>query len=50
MPEERHLQATTSTKLAIKAQQYTKRVEVPDAYQEFAKLFSEEELKCYPPK
>ncbi len=39
------LQATTSTELAIKAQQYTKKVEVPADYQEFAKIFSEEESK-----
>ncbi len=45
-----HLRATTSTELAIKAQQYTKKVEVPREYQQFAKLFSEEESKCYPPK
>src|SRR6266702_4495486 len=48
--EEHRLQATTSTELAIKAQQYTKRVEVPTAYQQFAKIFSEEESKHYPPK
>ncbi len=45
-----HLQATTSTKLAIKAQQYMKKVEVPMDYQQFAKVFSEEDSKCYPPK
>jgi len=44
------LQATTSTKLAIKAQQYTKKVEVPTEYQQFTKVFSEEESKRYPPK
>ncbi len=43
--EECHLQATTSTELTIKAQQYTKKVEVPTAYQQFTKLFSEEESK-----
>ncbi len=48
--EECHLRATTSTELAIKAQQYTKKVEVPTTYQQFAKLFSKEESKCYPPK
>ncbi len=26
------------------------KVEVPREYQQFAKLFSEEESKCYPPK
>ncbi len=44
------LQATTSTELAIKAQQYMKKVEVPADYQHFPKVFSEEELKRYPPK
>ncbi len=44
------VQAMTSTELAIKAQQYTKKVEVPTEYQQFAKVFSEEESKCYPPK
>ncbi len=41
--------ATTSTELTIKAQQYTKKVEVPKEYQQFAKVFSEEESKRYPP-
>ena len=49
-PEEHHLQATTSTELAIKAQQYTKKVAVPSVYHQFAKIFSEEESKRYPPK
>ncbi len=44
------VRATTSTELAIKAQQYTKTVEVPREYQQFAKVFSEEESKRYPPK
>ncbi len=48
--KESRIQATTSTELAIKAQQYTKKVEVPQEYQEFAKVFSEEESKRYPPK
>ncbi len=48
--EECHLQATTSTELAIKVQQYTKKVEVPAEYQQFAKVFSKEESKRYPPK
>jgi len=43
-------QATTSTELAIKAQQCTKKVEVPTEYQQFAKVFSEEDSKRYPPK
>jgi len=44
------LRATISTELAIKAQQYTKKVDVPTEYQQFAKIFSEEESKRYPPK
>jgi len=44
------LAATTSTELAIKAQQYTKQVEVPTEYQQFAKVFSEQESKRFPPK
>ncbi len=44
------LAATTSTELAIKAQQYTKAVEVPKEYQQFAKVFSEQESKHFPPK
>ncbi len=48
--DECHLQATTSTELAIKAQQYTSKVEVPKEYQQFAKVFSEDESKRYPPK
>jgi len=44
------LAATTSTELAIKAQQYTKEVEVPTEYQQFAKVFSEYESKRFPPK
>ncbi len=39
------IRATTATKLAIKAQQYTKKVEVPTEYQQFAKIFSKEESK-----
>src|SRR6266702_3468947 len=48
--EDHQLQATTSTELAIKAQQYTKKVEVPTTYQQFTKVFSKEESKRYPPK
>jgi len=48
--EESRLKATTSTELAIKAQQYTKTVEVPAEYQQFAKVFSEQESKRFPPK
>jgi len=48
--DDSHLRAITSTKLTIQAQQYTKKVEVPEVYQQFAKVFSEEESKQYPPK
>jgi len=48
--DDHRLQATISTELAIQAQQYTKKAEVPAAYQEFAKVFSKEESKHYPPK
>src|SRR6266702_562359 len=44
------LTATTSTELAIQAQQYTKKVEVPAEYRQFAKIFSEQESKRFPPK
>ena len=40
-----HVQATTSTELAIKAQQYTKKVDILEEYQQFAKIFSEEDSK-----
>src|SRR6266581_1482078 len=48
--ETSQLRATTATELAIKAQQYTKKVAIPQEYQKFAKVFSEEESKRYPPK
>ncbi len=48
--EDSQLRATTSTELAIKAQQYTKKVDVPAEYQQFAKVFSEQESKRFPPK
>jgi len=41
---------TTATELAIQAQQYTTKREVPEDYKDFAKVFSEEESKRYPPK
>ncbi len=44
------LAATTSTELAIQAQQYTKKVEVPAEYQQFTKVFSKQESKRFPPK
>ncbi len=48
--ENSRLMATTSTELAIQAQQYTKRVEVPAEYQQFAKVFSKQESKRFLPK
>ena len=33
---------TTATELAIAAQQYTKKVTIPEEYREFAKVFSKE--------
>ncbi len=48
--EDSQIAATTSTELAIKAQQYTKKVEVPKEYQQFAKVFSKQESKRFPPK
>ncbi len=48
--EDSRLRATTSTELAIKAQQYTKKVNAPVEYQQFAKVFSEQESKQFPPK
>src|SRR6266702_2760988 len=50
MKDNCHLRATPSTELAIKAQQYTQKVEVPKEYRQFAKIFSEEDSKRYPPK
>ena len=44
------LAVTTSTELAIKAQQYTKEVKVPVEYQQFTKVFSKQESKRFPPK
>ncbi len=41
---------TMATELAIQAQQYTTKAEVPKEYKDFTKVFSEEELKRYPPK
>jgi hypothetical protein len=34
----------------VAAQQYTKKVEIPKEYQKFAKVFSEEESQCFPPR
>jgi hypothetical protein len=39
----------TSVELAVAAQQYTKKVEIPQEYQRFTKVFSEE-VKCFPPR
>jgi len=48
--DDSRLAVTTSTELAIQAQQYTKKVEVPAEYRQFAKVFSEQESKRFPPK
>jgi hypothetical protein len=40
----------TLVELAIAAQQYTKKVEIPKEYKAFAKVFSEEESKRFPPR
>ena len=40
---------TTSTDLAIAAEQHTKKVEIPPQYQRFAKVFSKEESQQFPP-
>ena len=40
---------TTATELAIAAQQYTKAAEIPPEYQQFAKVFNEEESHRFPP-
>jgi hypothetical protein len=39
-----------SVDLAVAAQQYTKQVTIPKEYQRFAKVFSEEEVKRFPPR
>jgi hypothetical protein len=39
-----------SVKLAVAAQQYTKKVEIPKEYKAFAKVFSEEESQRFPPR
>jgi len=39
-----------ATELAIQAQQYTTKADIPEEYKDFKKVFSEEESKCYPPK
>jgi hypothetical protein len=36
--------------LAVAAQQYTKKVEIPKEYRAFAKVFSKEESKRFPPR
>ena len=40
---------TTATKLAIAAQQYTTKVDIPEEYRAFAKVFNEEESQRFPP-
>jgi len=41
---------TMATELAIQAQQYTTKTKIPREYEGFAKVFSEEDSKRYPPK
>jgi hypothetical protein len=36
--------------LAVAAQQYTKKVTIPEEYKKFSKVFSEEESKRFPPR
>jgi len=45
MSQDVALKATTSTEMAIAAQQYVTKTEVPKDYQKYAKVFSEEESK-----
>jgi hypothetical protein len=40
----------TSVELAVAAQQYMKKVEIPKEYQAFAKVFSKEESQRFPPR
>ena len=40
----------SAVELAIDAKQYTKTVNIPKEYQQFAKVFGEEEAKRFPPK
>src|SRR6266702_2346786 len=47
---EHTIKVTTSTDLAIAAQQYQAKANIPVEYQKYKKVFSEEESKCYPPK
>jgi len=44
------IKATMATNLAIEAQQYQTKAVVPQEYQKYHKVFSEEESKRYPPK
>jgi hypothetical protein len=39
-----------SVELAVAAQQYTKKVEIPEEYQKFTKVFSKEESQRFPPR
>ncbi len=50
MIREHTIRATTATDLAIAAQQYATKTTIPPEYQEYTKVFSEEESKQYPPK
>ncbi len=48
--QEHTIRATMATELAVAAQQYTTKMTVPPEYQQYKKVFSEEESKRYPPK
>ncbi len=50
MIQEHTINATTATDLVVVAQQYTTKTTIPSEYQKYAKVFSEEESKRYPPK
>jgi hypothetical protein len=43
------INSTISTDLVQKARQYTKAVDVPKWYQQYARVFSEQELQQFPP-
>jgi hypothetical protein len=40
----------SAVELVVEAKQYTKEVTVPKEYQQFEKVFSEEESKRFPPR
>src|SRR6266702_283820 len=50
MIREHTINATTAMDRAVAAQQYTTKATIPPEYKAYAKVFSEEESKRYPPK